>query len=188
MRDASSIPGSGVSALNRYRAGASRLCAAVLAALALLGLPSRAVAGPLFLVGAQYGTPIRASAGAGVLLPFGDQSPNSKVHALHEQRSGLVFAGSVGTGGEQVAGGLGAILTEGSYFLTYGLDFRGTLTRTRQSPRGATPDSTYAGAEAGLMVSLVRFSAGYAHRIGGAAGPKANTFTWGVGLQLPLGW
>jgi hypothetical protein len=187
MRDASSIPGSGVSALNRYRAGASRLCAAVLAALALLGLPSRAVAGPLFLVGAQYGTPIRASAGAGVLLPFGDQSPSRKIQS-RDTRSGLVLAGSVGTGGEQVAAGLGAIVTEGSYLLTYGLDFRGTLTRTRQSPRGATPEATYAGAEAGLMVSLVRFSAGYAHRIGGPAGSKANTFTWGVGLQLPLGW
>ena len=103
-------------------------------------------------------------------------------------RSGLLVAGNVGKGGEQLAVGIGGLVTEGSYLLTYGFDIRGTVTRTGTSPREATADSTYGGVEAGVTVSLVRVSAGYARRLGGASGSDRHALTWSIGVQLPFGW
>jgi hypothetical protein len=73
-------------------------------------------------------------------------------------------------------------------FLTTGFDALFTLTRTGPTPRAAAADSTYVGGEAGLVIMSVRLSAGVAHRHAGTAGPKATIVTWGVGVQLPLGW
>src|SRR5437016_6263438 len=140
MRDGSSTRG-------------NALRAAVLALL--LGLPASAHAGPLFLIGAQYGAPTRAAGTAAIVLPVGPQRSPKNVQPSAE-RSGVLIGASAATGGEQVSAGLGAMLTEGSYLLTYGFDIRGTLTRTREAPRGATADATYAGAEAGLTLSVVR--------------------------------
>jgi hypothetical protein len=158
---------------------------AILVAFGLLGLPSRLVAQPLVLLSAEYGAPMRASAGFGVLTPFGSANPS---RATSQTRSGLVIAGSLGEGGEQLAAGLGGLVRDRSYLRIYGFDIRGTLTRTRGSPRGATPEATYGGIEAGLTLSLLRVSAGYAHRVTGPPGPKGDRFTWTVGAQLPLGW
>jgi hypothetical protein len=141
---------------------------------------------PVFLVGGQYGTPTRLVGTAGVLIapprPFkpGDSADSSRV--------GLVLAAGAGTGGFRAAAGAAALAHEGP-FLTTGFDGLVTLTRTGQMPRGAAAASTYVGGEAGLVIMSVRLSAGVAHRPAGtAAGPKATIVTWGVGVQIPLGW
>ena len=160
---------------------------AALAAVTLLALPARVHAGPLVLLNAQYGAAMRASAGIGVLTSSDARKGSPSVEE-RQMRSGLLVAGSVGKGGEQLAIGLGGIVTQGSYLRTYGFDLRGTVTRTRTSPLEATAESTYGGVEAGLTVSLVRVSAGYARRLSGTSGSDRNTFTWSIGVQLPLGW
>lgn len=140
---------------------------------------------PVFLVGGQYGTPTRLVGTAGVLIAPPRQfepgaSPDSS-------RVGLVLAGGVGTGGFRVAAGGAALALEGP-FLTSGFDALFTLTRTRETPRGAAANSTYVGGEAGLVIMSVRLSAGVARRAAGTPGPKATIFTWSVGVQIPLGW
>jgi hypothetical protein len=161
--------------------------AAVLAMVALVTLPARLHAGPLILLNAQYGAPMRASAGIGVLSSF-DRRKKSRSVEERQVRSGLLVAGNVGKGGEQLAVGIGGLVTEGSYLLIYGFDIRGTVTRTGTSPRQAAAESTYGGVEAGLTLSLVRLSAGYARRLSGAAATRRHALTWSVGVQLPLGW
>lgn len=128
----------------------------------------------LFLAGAQYGTPMRLSAGLAVFVPTGDPR-----RALRE---GFIVEGSAGQGGARVSAGL-------ARFLEYvGLDARAVLSRTSTSPRGGTPNSTYGGLEAGITIAYVRVSAGVAHRIPGAPGPNATIFAWGAGVQCPFVW
>jgi hypothetical protein len=140
---------------------------------------------PLLLLSAEYGTPLRWAGGAGVLIPRG--RPVRMDGGTSGTRAGIEIAASAGQGGARVTAGPALIANEGGAMIV-GLDFRGTLARTRARPRGATGDSTYIGAEAGLAISVVRFSAGVAHRVAGPAGSKGTTFTWTVGLQIPLGW
>ena len=132
----------------------------------------------------EYGALMRASGGFAVLSPF--SSAKKTPGGQSQTRSGFLIGGSVGTGGQQLAAGIGALVKD-SYLLTYGVDFRGTLTGTRQSPLDATPNATYVGIEAGLTVSLLRVSAGYAHRVSGEPGPKGNRFTWPSGRNS-LSW
>jgi hypothetical protein len=165
----------------------SGLGAALVMAVALLGLPARLDAEPLVLLGAQYGAPMRTSASVGILRSA-DPGRGSRSASSSHTRSGLLIAGTVGTGGEQFALGLAGLVTERSYLLIYGFDIRATLTRTRKSPRGATPESTYGGVEAGLTVSILRVSAGYGRRLSSVPAADRNAFTWSVGAQFPLGW
>ena len=72
-------------------------------------------------------------------------------------------------------------------FLTTGFDALFTVTRTTSDPRDADPEATYAGIEAGLIMMSVRLNAGVAHRVNGT-GTKDTIFTWGVGVQIPIGW
>ncbi len=162
-------------------------------AVILLGLAAPAFAEeapgrldhPVLLVGAQYGAPTRLAATAGVLL--GPPRPFRPGDSPDSSRVGLVLAGGAGTGGFRVAAGAAALALEGP-FLTTGLDALFTVTRTGRTPRGAAGESTYVGAEAGLVIMSVRLSAGVAHRVAGHAGQKATIFTWNVGVQVPLGW
>jgi hypothetical protein len=151
-----------------------------------LGLPARAAAGPLILLSTAYGAPLRTSVGVGVLKSPGPK--NSRAVQPSQSRSGLLVAGAFGSGGEQGALGIGAMVTEGSYLLTYGFDLRATFTHTRDSPLSATRNAAYVGGEAGVTVSVVRVSAGYARRVTNELGPHRNAFTWSIGAQLPLGW
>ena len=172
---------------------ARRVARAMRFAVALLGFTAPAFAQgeptrsnhPVFLVGGQYGAPTRLTGTAGVLIaparPFKPgTSPDSS-------RVGLVVAGSAGTGGWRVAAGGAALALEGP-FLTTGFDALFTVTRTTETPRDAAAASTYVGGEAGLVIMSVRLSAGVARRAAGTPGPKATIFTWGVGVQIPLGW
>jgi len=140
---------------------------------------------PVFLVGAQYGTPTRAAATAGVLVARA--RPFEPGAASDSSRAGLVIAGGVGRGGFRLAAGVAALALEGP-LLTTGLDALFTLSRTSDTPRGATGESTYVGGEVGLLIMSVRLSAGVARRTAGGPGPKATIFTWSAGMQLPLGW
>jgi hypothetical protein len=140
---------------------------------------------PLLLPTADYGTPQRWAAGAGALIPMG--KPVRMDGGTSGTRAGIEVAASAGQGGARLAFGPAFIANEGGGMIV-GFDLRGTLMRTRTLPRVATANSTYVGAEAGLAISVVRFSAGVAQRVAGPAGPKGTIFTWSVGLQIPLGW
>lgn len=140
---------------------------------------------PVFLVGGHYSAPTRLVGTAGVLIA--PPKPFTPGTATDSSRVGLVLSGSAGTGGFRVAAGGAALALEGP-FLTTGFDALFTVTRTRDTPRGAAGRSTYVGGEAGLVLMSVRLSAGAAHRTAGVAGPKATIFTWSVGVQIPLGW
>ena len=162
-------------------------------AVALLGFTAPAFAQgeparsnhPVFLVGGQdrradtidrhRGCPDRAG-----------QAVRAR-HVSHSSRVGLLGAGSAGTGGWRVAAGGAALALEGP-FLTTGFDALFTVTRTTETPRDAAAASTYVGGEAGMVIMSVRLSAGVARRAAGTPGPKATIFTWGVGVQIPLGW
>jgi len=140
---------------------------------------------PVVLAGGGYAAPTEVFGSAGVLIarpePFEPgASPDSS-------RAGLVVAGRAGTGGFGIAAGVAALAHEGP-LLTTGFDALFTVTRTTHAPRSASPDSTYVGGEAGLVIMSVRLSAGAAHRTSGPSGPNATIFTWSVGVQIPLGW
>ena len=73
-----------------------------------------------------------------------------------------------------------------------------TATRTRDHPRGAFPESTYVGIEAGIALVtplneyvshrfavMLKPSVGFAHRLDGPAGLKRTMFTWSVGAHIP---
>jgi hypothetical protein len=154
--------------------------------VAILACASSAEADPVFLFGANYGAPTKMSGTAGVLIPLGRQEPSSVQPSI--TRTGAIVEGAFGRGGQRIAAGWSARMTEGSLLLTYGLDFCGTVTRTSGTPRGASADSTYAGFVAGFNVSAARMTAGVEHRVSGPSGPHATIFTWTLGVQVPIGW
>jgi hypothetical protein len=134
---------------------------------------------------AHYGAPLRAAAGAALLVrtkPWRCEdgwcaAPGVEVQAM------------TGQGGWRIGGGFASIgIFTGDALVT--------VTRTRSAPRGASPESTYLGAEGGLSVPFygnenaffsVRPSIGIAHRVHGA-GTSADrtTFAWNVGVTLTL--
>lgn len=142
--------------------------------------------GPLVLFNAQYGTPLRLAGGIGVLLPVGKPVRNTD-GGTEGTRAGLEVEAGAGAGGMRLAVGPAAYMYEGA-IMGVGVDARVTLARASDSPRGATVHSTYLGAEAGLVISLMKVSAGVAHRVAGLSGQKAMIFTWSVGVQVPIGW
>lgn len=170
-----------------------RLAGAILLAVAFVGFaaPLRAqttssrLDHPVFLVGGQYGAPIRLTGTAGVLIA--PPRPFTPAGSPDSSRVGLVLSGGAGTGGFRVAAGGAALALEGP-FLTTGFDALLTVTRTREKARGAAGQSTYVGGEAGVVIMSVRVSAGLARRTAGVPGPKATIFIWSVGAQMPLGW
>ena len=154
-------------------------------ALAQQSSASDGQGGPLLFLSAQYSAPQRWAGGAGVLMPMGKRMPMDG--GTSGTRAGVEIEGSAGQGGARLAVGPALIASEGAGMIV-GLDVRGTVTRTWKSPRGATTDSTYVGAEAGLAISVVRLAAGVARRVAGLSRSTGTMFTWSVGLQIPLGW
>jgi hypothetical protein len=141
------------------------------------GVPRR----PLFLVGARYEHPLREAAGVAVLIPvatdYGD--------GLRAYR-GLLVGADVGTGGIRFAAGpaVRAKPTRGP--VMFGQDVLVSISRTGRMPRRAAPESTYLGVDAGVTLVFVRFSAGIAHRVSGAAASNGTVFTWSAGMHT--GW
>jgi len=136
------------------------------------------------LVGGQYGSPTRILGSAGVLIA--PPKPLKPGTSPDSSRLGVLITGGAGTGGFRGGAGLSALALEGPC-LTTGFDALFTITRTGDSPRDADPYATYAGFEAGLVLMSVRLNAGVAHRVSGI-GTKDTIFTWGVGVQIPIGW
>jgi hypothetical protein len=140
---------------------------------------------PIVLVGAGYASPTRWTGGLGVLIPFGTPKPNGDLGDVRGQR-GLEVDGGVGAGGARLAVGPAWIGKPPSGPVLFKVDVLAEVTRTWNSPRSASADSTYAGLEGSWMVLMVRLSAGVAHRVAGPAGPDATIFTWSAGMQT--GW
>jgi hypothetical protein len=138
---------------------------------------------PILLVGVAYEVPLRTTAGLGILIPFGQ--PEIGDHGVLSY-PGLLMEAGVGTGGRRVAFGLASRVKDTNGPVLFGADALLSLRWTGSSPRNASPDSTYLGVEAGLMLIAIRFSVGAARRIAGLDGPKRTIFTWSMGVQT--GW
>jgi hypothetical protein len=161
---------------NRFRATAL--------AAAMFVCASPAFADPVYFVGAQYGSPLRASASAGILIPVGAQTQIDIQPSITHR--GLLIDVAAGAGGTRVAMGAG-VQTRETLLLFLGLDACATVTRTSKSPARATADSTYAGLTASMTLSVVRLGIGVERRVAGAAGPRATVLTWSAGIRIPFG-
>jgi len=146
-------------------------------------------AGPFVVPFVQYGAPQRLTGGLSVLLPIG--KTRREEGALVTR--GIELQGSAGQGGGRVAAGP---FWAGIPWLW--TDVLLTATRTRDDPRGAFPESTYVGIEAGIALVtplneyvshrfavMFKPSVGFAHRLDGPAGLKRTMFTWSVGAYVP---
>jgi len=129
-------------------------------------------------IGVQFGTPTGMLAGGGVLFEMGGRDYTAGV--------GPLITGGVGAGGFRIAGGIGALEPEGPALAT-GLDMQLVVTRTNDRPRHASSHGTYLGVEAALVITDVRLSLGFAHRLAGTAAELRNILTWSVGVQIPIG-
>jgi hypothetical protein len=153
--------------------------------------------GPFVEPFVQYGAPQRLAGGIAVLFPIG------KGHHPYDWRErGVELQASGGLGGWRVAvGAFDAI------YASPWSDVLLTVTRTSADPRGASPESTYVGVEAGLVPASMAFlpwrlcfgltprlsgrtwllfkpSLGLAYRVDGPEGLKRTMFTWSVGAHV----
>jgi len=148
--------------------------------------------GPLVAPFAEYGAPQRRTGGLSVLFPIGKIERGELT--LHSAR-GIELQASGGDGGWRVA--VGPFSTNLPWWTA---DVLLTVTRTTADARGALPESTYVGVEAGLrtfawvfgskscggdnclrVLLMFKPSIGVAHRVDGPAGPKRTMFTWSTG-------
>jgi hypothetical protein len=134
---------------------------------------------PLVAPFALYGAPQRLTGGLSVLFPIGG-----------------TFAGELT--------GLGARVAVGPSLVNLPLwtaDVLLTVTRTTADARGALPESTYVGVEAGVrafvwtigskscfgncrhVVFMFKPSIGFAHRVDGPEGMKRTMLTWSTGAH-----
>jgi hypothetical protein len=155
--------------------------------------PTRTL-GPLPFVApfVQYGAPQRLTGGLSVLFPIGRIERGELTYGAR----GIEFQASGGDGGWRVA--IGAFYAA---FPLWTADVLLTVTRTTADTRGALPESTYVGVEAGLkayvwsigsdsclhdcrhVLLMFKPSVGFAHRVDGPAGLKRTMFTWSTGGQ-----
>ena len=161
---------------------------AVSAQVTAKGAPPSKKEFPSFFLVPQvhYGAPLEAAAGAALLVPTRPWHCEDGLCG----GPGLEVQAMAGIGGWRVAGG--ATVT-GFPFWT---DAVVTLTRTGSTPRRASPESTYLGAEGGFAFPVsvigqsfvtIRPSVGFARRLDGEGpGSERTTFTWNVGVCLML--
>ena len=137
----------------------------------------------------QYGAPQRLTGGLSVLFPIGKTRREEGALVTH----GIELQGSAGQGGWRVAAG-----SFHAGLPWFWADVLLTATHTWDDPRGAFPESTYVGVEAGFAVItplneyvshrfgvMFKPSVGFAHRLDGPAGLKQTMFTWSVGAHVP---
>ncbi|TAK13402.1 MAG: hypothetical protein EPO35_10375 [Acidobacteria bacterium] len=135
--------------------------------------PSLKSSNRLILAGVQYGAPMRTSASVALFM-------SRSLNKTYPRIEGWLVEAGAGQGGGRISVGHAG-------FLEYlGLDLRGVLSRTWNSPRAATPKATYGGLEAGMTILYVRVSAGVARRLAGPAGDHATIFTWSGAIQIPI--
>jgi len=163
--------------------------APIVAALFLMAAPAVAraqAAPPVFFVGGLDDAKTRATAEVGVLVPYqvndrgtkGEWGQNGKfVDCVC-----LEALAGVGLGGARFA--IGPAVEDATIpILWFGADALLTILRTFDSPRGARPNTTYVGGEAGIMVMGIRARVGYAHAVSGA-GRYGNVVTGNIGVRL----
>lgn len=149
--------------------------------------------GPLVAPFAQYGAPQRLTGGLAVLFPIGEVG-GGELTGFGAR--GIELQASGGDGGWRV--GAGPFLAN---LPLWTADVLLTVTRTTADARGALPESTYVGVEAGIRAYVWSFgskscsdncrhvllmfkpSIGFAHRVDGPAGPNRTMFTWSTGAQ-----
>jgi hypothetical protein len=154
-------------------------------------IPARTL-GPPVAPFAQYGAPQRLTGGLAVLFPIGETGSGE----LTFNARGIELQASGGDGGWRVA--VGPFLAA---FPLWTADVLLTVTRTAADTRGALPESTYVGVEAGVrafvwsigsescfgncrhVLLMFKPSIGFAHRVDGPAGLKRTMFTWSTGAQ-----
>lgn len=157
--------------------------ASILAACVLLTPPVAAhAADGRLLLGSSYAALQGPSGSFGLLVSL-DSSSSRYVNSARGPLVGI----SLGTDAGKVEVGYGCLDSAGTPLLGFGIDGRLTLTRTWQEARSTTK-TTYAGLEAGLMVSVVRVSLGLGKRIQGPQTARDLVVAWSVGIQLPLDW
>jgi len=133
---------------------------------------------------AQYGAP--TGVGGGLACVVSRDTSYSHWTSIADVR-GLLIGASGGSGGGRLELGYVALGFAGSPYMGIGFDGRVNVTRTWDSPQGASPNATYVGVEAGVLVTVVRLSAGVAQRVVGPAGAHGTVFTWSAGIQLAFG-
>ena len=143
---------------------------------------------PRFIVGVLggYGKVQRTSGGAQLFIP------------LERWRCGDGICGgahvellaTAGQGGWRIAAGFAPV------GFPFWQDVLVTVTRTRSDPRGASPQSTYVGLDAGFSFPMgvwgvrearfagVRPSIGVARRVQESTAPQRTIFTWGIGAHI----
>jgi hypothetical protein len=148
--------------------------------------------GPFVAPFVQYGAPQRVAGGLSVLFPVGRTVERD--HAIVAR--GIELQASGGQGGWRVAAG--AFTAALPYWWA---DVLLTATRTTADPRGARPESTYLGVEAGpaigiplpvewyggdsiLPIIMIKPSFGFAYRLDGPAELKNTMFTWSTGAHV----
>jgi hypothetical protein len=148
--------------------------------------------GPVVAPFAQYGAPQRLTGGLSVLFSIGEKGRGE----LSFNARGIELQASGGDGGWRVA--VGPFLAA---FPLWTANVLLTVTRTTADARGALPESTYVGVEAGVrafvwtigskscfgncrrVVLMFKPSIGFAHRVDGPAGQKRTMFTWSTGAH-----
>ena len=154
----------------RFTCGA-HVAAAMLLVCAPAAARAQTAAPPVYFVGGLYDAHTRATAEAGVLVPFdvdergqkGEFGQNGK---FVDCRCLEVLA-SVGPGGARLAIGPAVEYAALMPVLWFGGDVLLTVMRTFDSPNAARPNTTYAGVEGGIMLWGIRARVGVAHAVSG---------------------
>jgi hypothetical protein len=143
---------------------------------------------PSFLVVplVNYGAPLEAAVGASLLMPTKPWHCEDGICGA----PGIELQALAGLGGWRIAGGPAAVVPG------FGLDALATVTRTRSTPRRASPESTYVGAEVSFefpvsmvhkSVVSVRPSFGFGTRVRGTGNAANRTvYMWSVGAAFLL--
>jgi hypothetical protein len=141
---------------------------------------------PSFLVVplVNFGAPLEGAAGASLLIPTKPWHCEDGICGA----PGIEVQALAGLEGWRIAGGPAAVVPG------FGLAALATVTRTRSTPRRASPDSTYVGAEAsfGFPVSMVhksvmslRPSVGFGTRVQGTGNTSNRTvYMWSIGAAF----
>jgi hypothetical protein len=127
------------------------------------------------VLGTRFGTPLRISASAGLIL--GRVSADD---AAYHTASGWLVQAEAGAGGGKLALGKAAALLYGPFRPYAGGALKAVVVRTWGSPLGARPRRTYAGAEVDLALLYVRASVGLLRQVAGSG--DDTMLSWGVGI------
>jgi hypothetical protein len=123
----------------------------------------------------HYGTPLRNAAGAALFIVRGRGQCEDGICVW----PGFQATAHVGAGGWRMGAGP-------AWGPLFGADVQVTATRTSSAPRGAAPNATYLGLEAGYQLLFVRSSVGVGRRVDGPAGPRRTIVTWNLAVRIPL--